>query len=106
MRRERNCTRRDDLLRVGVDRRRLLADRELDARRVEDRAAARRDDDRLAVLALGHLPERRSVDPLQPDGAPERADEDESEDREQEANAPVGLLVGGAHYFFVRSTYP
>ena len=51
-------------------------------------------------------PSDAALTPCSQTARAERADEDESEDREQEANAPVGLLVGGAHYFFVRSTYP
>ena len=41
-----------DLLRVGVDRRRLLADRKLDAGAVEDRAPSRRNLLRLLMLGV------------------------------------------------------
>src|SRR5207249_3516894 len=52
MRRDRDAARVRDLLGVRVDRRRLLADRELDARAVEDRAAAGRNLVALLVLAV------------------------------------------------------
>ena len=81
------------LARVGVDRLGLLPDCELDARLVEDRSAAGRDDDRLVMLTLGHLPERCGVHALEPDGARECAGEDESESREQQADAAIGLPV-------------
>ena len=67
---------------VGVDRLRLLADRELYAVRVEDGAAPGRDHDRLAMLPFGHSPERCGANALEPDGSRERRREDEREDHE------------------------
>src|SRR5439155_25821844 len=93
----------DDLARVRIDGRRLLADRELDTRAIEDRPAARGDRDRLAVLPLGRASKRGRLDALQPRGARQRRGEDENEDREEQADAPVGLLLG---LHFARSTYP
>ena len=92
------------LARVGVDRRRLLAYRELHAVPVEDRAAAGRDRHGLLVLELRLASERRSLHALDPDRAREGRGKDENEDREQQADAPVCLLV--AHYFLARLTYP
>ena len=86
--------------RVGVHGRRLLADRQRLAGAVEDRAAPGRDLGRLLVLTSRDPLQRRGLDRLQPDRAPERGCEDECEETEQEADAAVGRplahLPGGA----------
>ena len=90
---ERDPARVPDLLRVGVDRRRLLADRELDAGAVVDRAAAGGDLLDLLVLGVRERGEVAGVDALEPERAHEHGREGEPEDREEQANPPVGLLV-------------
>ena len=92
-----------ELVRIGVDRLRLLADRELHAVGVEDRPSAGGDHDRLAMLTLGHPSERGGANALKPHCARKRRCEDEREDHEQQADAPVCLLV--AHHF-ATFTYP
>ena len=93
VRRERDRARVAHLLRVGVDRRLLLADRELDAGAVEDRAAPGGDLLGLLVLALREAREMRRLHALQPDRAREHRREDEREDAEQEPDPAVGLLL-------------
>ena len=68
------------LARIGVDGRRLLADRERLAGAVEDRPAPGRDHGRPLVLALGHPFEARRLHALDPDRARERPREDEDEE--------------------------
>src|SRR5262249_55795319 len=86
---DRDGARVQDLLRIGVDRRRLLTERELDARPVVDRPAARRDLDALLVLAVGELREAAGLDALDPRAAEEEGGEGEREEREEEADAAV-----------------
>ena len=76
--------------RVGVHRRRLLADRERLAGPVVDRAAAGGDLGRVLLLARRDALERRRLDALQPDRPAERAGEDEREETEEKADAAVG----------------
>ena len=80
------------LARVGVDRRRLLADRELQAAAVEDRSAGRGNRHVLVVLVGRQLPERARAHALQPGRAEERDPEGDPEDREQQPDAAVGDL--------------
>ena len=88
------------LTRIGIDGRRLLADRERLARAVEDRAAPGRDHGRPLMLALGHPFEAGRLHALDPDRARQRPREDDDEEAEQEADAAVGEplahFVGGA----------
>ncbi len=93
VRRQRDPARVRHLLRVGVDRPRLLADRELDARAIVDRAAAGRDLLRLLVLGVRDVREVPCVDALQPDRPRQDAGEREREEREEQADAAVGLLL-------------
>ena len=72
-----------DLQRVRIDRHRLLADRELDAGAVIDRAPVGRDCDGLAMLAGRHPPEGLRAHALEPDGAEKHAPEDDREDGEE-----------------------
>ena len=81
-----------DLLWVRVDRRRLPADRQLDALAVVDRAARARVDRRLAVLALRHAAQVLRAHALQPGGPDEHGQEREGEDDQQQADAAVGHL--------------
>ena len=68
--RDRPCV--GDRVRVGIDRPVLLADRELNAGAVDDRAAPRRRRHRLLVHLLRLLAVGGGVDDLQPRGAAER----------------------------------
>ena len=77
------------LARVRVDRRRLLADRELHPGAVVDRPAAGGDLDRLAVLLRGHAAEARRLHALEPRGAREHGAEADDEDEEQQPDATV-----------------
>src|SRR5256886_15460433 len=70
------------LQRVGADRRRLLADRELQAAAVVDRPARGRKRHVLAVLARGQAAVRTGAYALQPRGPQERDPEQEPEARE------------------------
>jgi len=79
----------DDHLRVGKDRRRLLADRERLARAVEDRAASGRQLDRLPLLLQREGFVRRAAHALQPGRAPQRHREGEDEDEEKETDPAV-----------------
>ena len=81
----------DDVPRVGVDGRRLLADRERLAGAVVDRAPPGRDLDRLAVLGDRHRGEPIVLRALQPGRPGERDDEDEREGGEQQADPVVRL---------------
>ena len=81
----------DDVPRVGVDRRRLLADRERLAGAVVDRAPPGRNLDRLAVLGDRHRREAIVLRALEPGRAGERDDEDERKSGEQQANPVVRL---------------
>ena len=85
----RDLRRVPDLQRIGVDRDRLLAHRELDARPVVDRAAIRRELDRRPVLACRHPAERLGSDALEPDRAKQSGAEDDREEREEKADAAV-----------------
>ena len=87
---EGDCARVPDLVRVGIDRRRLLADRELHAHPVEDRSAPCGNLHYLAVLARRHAPEVLRPDRLEPGRAGQRHAECECEEDEQEAEAAVG----------------
>jgi hypothetical protein len=78
-----------NLQRVGVDRHRLLTDRELDSRAVVDRAAVGRDVDGLPVLAGRHLAQRLRANPLEPDRTKQRGAEDDREDCEEKADPAV-----------------
>jgi hypothetical protein len=78
-----------DLERVGVDRRRLLTDRELHAGAVVDRPAGGGHGDDLAVLLGRQLPERRRADALEPERTAERGSEEEREEREEKADPAV-----------------
>src|SRR5439155_16441973 len=75
--------------RIRVDRRRLLADRQLDTAAVVDRPARGRDRDLFAVLARGEPPERAGAHALEPGGPEERDREREAEDREEQPDPPV-----------------
>ena len=75
---------------VRVDRRRLAADRELDAGPVEDRAAPGGIDPRRLVLPRRQPLVAPGADTLQPSGPHEHGREGEGEDREDEADSPVG----------------
>jgi hypothetical protein len=79
-----------DLLRVRVDRRRPLADGELDARAVVDRPPARRERQGLSVLVRGDAIERRGTHGLEPARARQRDGEDEREEHDEQPDAPVG----------------
>ena len=76
--------------RIRVDRRRLLADCQLDPAPVVDRPARGRDRHLRAVLAGGEAPERAGAHALQPGGAQECDPEQEREDREQQPDPAVG----------------
>ena len=89
---QRGRARIDDLTRVGVDGRRLLAERELEAGAVEERPAARRQDLRVAVLGERELRQRRGADALQPEGADEDRAEGDEKGQEQEADPAVDDL--------------
>ena len=75
--------------RIRVDRRRLLADCQLDPAPVVDRPARGRDRDFLAVLARGEPSERAGAHALEPGGPEERDREREAEDREEQPDPPV-----------------
>src|SRR5207247_4978008 len=79
----------------GEDRRRLLADRELQAAAVVDRSARGRKGHVLAVLARGQAAVRAGPHALQPRGPQERDPEQEHEAREQEPDAAVGVARAG-----------
>ena len=85
----RDLRRIDDLQRVRIDGRRLLAESELDARAVVDRPPGRRDRHRLTVLLGRHRAERLRADALEPRGAQERQREENGEDGEEEADPAV-----------------
>ena len=93
MRPESDRARVPHLLGIGVDRRLLLADRELDAGAVEDRPAAGRDLLRRFVLVAREAREMRRVHSLQPERAREHPREGEREQREQEPDPAVRLLL-------------
>src|ERR671933_1332850 len=86
---ERGGVRVEDLLRIGVDGGRLLADRERRAEAVVDRPAARRERHRLAVLRAREPRERGGADALDPDGAEEDGAERERERGEEEPDPAV-----------------
>src|ERR671933_2816725 len=86
---ERGGVRVEDLLRIGVDGGRLLADRERRAEAVVDRPAARRERNRLAVLRAREPRQRRGADALDPDGAEEDGAERERERGEEEPDPAV-----------------
>ncbi len=102
---ERDPARIPHLGRVGVDRRRLLADRELDPGPVEDRPAAGWNRLGLLVLALRKLREVRRLHALKPERPREHRQECEGEDGEQQPDPPVRLLLAhrGGHRYFPRS---
>ena len=81
-----------DQLRVCEDRRRLPADRELDARAVEDRPPTRGLDDRRLVLAGCEPLVAARAHSLEPRGAREHGQEREGEDGEDEPDPPVRQL--------------
>jgi len=103
LRGDRHAARVGHEVRVGVDRRVLLPDRELDTGAVEDRPATGRRRRRLLVHATGLLSERRGVHHLQPRGPTERGREDDDEAREDQPDSPVRALLGG--HLAARSTY-
>ena len=72
---DRDALRVAHLARIGVDGRRLLADRELHAHPVEDRPATGRRRHDLVVLLRGEPLERRRAHDLQPERAAERQHE-------------------------------
>jgi hypothetical protein len=75
--------------RVGVDRHRLFAHGELDARAVVDRATVGCDIDGLPVLAGGHPAQRLGANSLEPHCAKQRGAEDDREDCEKKADPAV-----------------
>ena len=77
------------LLRVGVDRGRLLADRERRAHAVVDRPPAGRRGDRLVVLLRGQALQPRRAHDLQPESPYEGDREGEREEGEQEPDPAV-----------------
>src|SRR5262245_7182514 len=81
-----------DQLRVREDRCRLSANRELDARTVEDRPPPCGLDDRRLVLAGGEPLVAARADSLEPRCAREHREERESEDDEDEPDSPVRQL--------------
>ena len=89
-RRVRDRPRVDDFARVRVHGRRLLADRELDARAVEDRAAPGGNRQRLALLARAPRRQSARLNRLQPGGAGEHDGEDDGEDGEERADPAIG----------------
>ena len=91
--RERGRPRVLDLLGVRVDGRGPLAEAELDAGAVVDRAAARRESDGFAVLGLPELRERRRAHALEPCRTKEQAAERDRERHQQEPDPPVDEAV-------------
>ena len=85
----RDASRLPDLHRVRINRRRALAERDADAGAVEDRSAARRDDDLLAVLREAEPGERLGPDPLKPGRAQEEAGETDDQRDEEEPDPSV-----------------
>ena len=77
------------LERIGVDRRRLLADRELEAAPVVDRPTRGRDRHFLAVLARRQAAVGARANSLQPRRPQERDPEQEDEAREQQPDAAI-----------------
>ena len=88
-RREREVACVVDLARVRVDRRREPADRERLAVAVDDRAACRRHDHGLAVLADRHGRVLGPLHHLEPDRPCERGGEKDEEGRGEEADPPI-----------------
>src|SRR2546423_12525737 len=93
-----------NLQRIGVDRDRLLADGELNARAVVDRAAVRSEVDGRAVLARRHPAERLRAHALQPDRAKNGGAEHDREESEEKADPTVREPAAQRPRRFVRST--
>ena len=95
----------DDVPRIGIDRRRLLADRERLAGAVVDRAPSGRDLDRLAVLGDRHRREPIVLRGLEPRRAGQRNDEDERKSRQQQANPVIRLPAARLAFHLPSRTY-
>jgi hypothetical protein len=91
--RYRGTARIRDLHRVGVDGRRALAQRELEAAAVEHRPTAGGDGDRFPVLRKSKTRQRLGPHGLQPRRAYEQTRERESDRREKEPDPPVDEAV-------------
>ena len=96
-----------DLPRIGVDRRRLLADRKRKAGPVEDRPARRRQHDGLPVLLRGKAGQRPRPDALQPRRAAQQGREEEAENDEQEPDPAVDRAPARTRHCYLppSSTY-
>ena len=95
--RDRDSTGVAHLLRVGVDGRRLLADRKLDAHAVEQRSSPGSNRDRLVLLARRALGEALRAYRLEPHRPRQRDGEDGEQKPEEKTDAAIRLAPRAVH---------